>query len=296
MASRLRSARFAIDWHNFGYTMLALRLGTNHAVVRLCRRFEQVVGRRAEIHLCVSQAMQQVLRQDWRIAAAVLYDCSPEWFGRSRADARETILCDLLGVISSRTRLLVSPSSWTADEDYGLLLDGLRQCDERFRCEAAFNCASGKASLMVLLTGRGPLRARFEAEIAALKFSHVAIRTLWVEPEDYPRLLAIADAGICVHRSASGVDLPMKIADMFGSGLPVVAFDYGPCLRERVKPGITGLCFRTAEELAQHLYELFACYPAESPLLCTLRANVLSRAEHRWEDEWTAVARPLLLS
>jgi beta-1,4-mannosyltransferase len=296
IAARLRGARFAIDWHNFGYSMVALKLGSNHALVGLCRWFEQVVSRRADVHLCVSQAMQRILRQNWGITAAVLYDCSPDWFGRSPVNERETILSDLLGVISGRARLLVSPSSWTADEDYALLLEGLRQWDERLCSNAAFNSASEKPELMVLLTGKGPLRARFEAEIAQLTLCHIAVRTLWVDAPDYPRLLGIADAGICVHRSASGVDLPMKIADMFGSGLPVVAFDYGPCLRERVQPGVTGLCFRSAEELGQHLYELFACYPAESPLLHALRANVLSRAKHRWEEEWTAVARPLLLS
>uniref|UniRef100_A0A4W5JVF4 ALG1 chitobiosyldiphosphodolichol beta-mannosyltransferase n=1 Tax=Hucho hucho TaxID=62062 RepID=A0A4W5JVF4_9TELE len=41
----LRGTRFIIDWHNYGYTIMALSHGPDHLIVRLAQWYEQLFGR-----------------------------------------------------------------------------------------------------------------------------------------------------------------------------------------------------------------------------------------------------------
>lgn len=299
---RVRGARLIIDWHNLGHAMLALTLGADHPLVGLATAYERACGRLADGHLCVSRALGAALEERWAIAGAtVLYDRPADVFVSTPADARAALLrrlghgletC-LAAPDGNRAALIVSPSSWTADEDVDLLLGALAALDRRLLAAAG---ASGFGALRVVvaLTGDGPLRPRYQRRIDTLGLSAVLIRTLWLEAADYPRLVGAADLGLSVHRSASGLDLPMKIADMFGAGVPVCALGYAPCLREQIRDGETGVLFSDAAELAVQLERLLGAFPVRTTELDRLRANVAAHERVRWADAWEEAARPML--
>ena len=80
--------------------------------------------------------------------------------------------------------------------------------------------------LVCVITGKGPLKAHYQEVILQTTLNHVKICTPWLEADDYPVLVGSADLGICLHTSSSGLDLPMKVVDMFGCGVPVCAVNF----------------------------------------------------------------------
>jgi beta-1,4-mannosyltransferase len=92
-ASSWRRAAFVVDWHNFGYTLLALSLGRNNLLVSLYRWSENHYGKMATGSLCVTKAMQHELDQNWGVRAKVLYDQPPEFFRPALLEERHELFC-----------------------------------------------------------------------------------------------------------------------------------------------------------------------------------------------------------
>jgi beta-1,4-mannosyltransferase len=299
VAARCRRSRLIIDWHNFGFSLIALQLGAGHVLVRAARAYERRLAPLAKAHLCVSRTMRDRLREDWGLEATLLYDEPAEQFAPTPEHMRADILTRILAPMpfvpfdwrsTRRPALIVTATSWTADEDIGLLLDAAAKADRALKRSAAHGILP---DLFILITGAGRLRQAAEERIRRLKLERVHVHTVWLSPQDYPRLLGAADLGVSLHRSASGVDLPMKIADMFGAGLPVCALNYGSCITERIDHGHNGLLFSTADELAAQWLELFRGFPLRSPLLQRLHRGVAASASRRWIENWREQAAPL---
>jgi beta-1,4-mannosyltransferase len=292
VAARLRGARLVVDWHNLAWAVLALGIGARHPAVAVARWYEGVVGRRADAHLCVSAALAVELTRWGMAPVAVARDRPAARFAPLAADARTAArrrLLASLGLGGPAPAIVVSPTSWTRDEDFELLLEAVRRSE---------TLVAGRAfpDVLVLLTGRGALRADFEARAATLPDARFHVRTVWLEPDDYPAVLAAADLGLCLHRSASGLDLPMKIADMHGAGLPICVLDYGPSLDEVLQHDDTGLRFTDAEALAHQWIALLAPFPGPTPALDRLRANVEKARGVTWREGWESEARDILLA
>lgn len=288
----LRNTILVLDWHNFGYSLLALKLGAQHPFVAAYRYFETRMGRHAPSHICVSQAMARMLKGTHKIDARCLYDRPVRDIQPLGTDQRSKFLNSTSetapyakDILRGSWRLVVSSTSWTADEDFSILLDAL----SGYSAKAVDKTALPK--ILVVITGKGPLKDHYLRKIRQMnqrkQLQNVIISTAWLSTSGYASLLGSADLGISLHTSSSGVDLPMKVVDMFGAGLPVAGWSKFEAWPELVKEGQNGKGFGSAIELQKLLLELF--HPG-SQTLRKLKKGALKECERRWDDEWDAVA------
>jgi len=298
-ALRRRGVRFVIDWHNLGYTLLQLRLGRWHPAVRLARWYERRDARMVDANLCVSRGLAAFLESRFDVTQAqVLYDRPASAFtpiDRAERERFRLALFARLGIRANTVGFIVCPTSWTEDEDFDVVIEAVMRLEERIRGWEAGDAGRRFPDLVILVTGDGARRAEFERRFAGLPARRIQLRARFLEPEDYPRVVGSADLGLCLHRSSSGLDIPMKIADLFGAGVPVCALDYGACLAERVRHGDNGLLFSNGRQLADVLFELFEAFPADQKALERLRTGARKLARPTWEEGWTREARPVLL-
>ncbi|TFK30666.1 hypothetical protein FA15DRAFT_22483 [Coprinopsis marcescibilis] len=395
LVGRIRGSKVIVDWHNLGYSILALKLGKDHLFVRISKWLEQTFGRIAYAHLFVTRAMRDYLVKEWDLQGhkVVLHDRPPRHFHRASTQETHELFQKLDVTLKSQTCLkgflpecdppystpftqiqdnlqkpgnakgplrassprnapddipkyneirsptlrqdrpaiLVSSTSWTPDEDFSILLEALSLYENRAtelyeESRKSSPSQSGKIlpqkplllpRLLAIVTGKGPLKEKYMNQVAKLQKSWKWVRciSLWLEAEDYPILL---DLGVSLHSSSSALDLPMKVVDMFGCGLPVCALGFA-CLPELVKHGKNGLIFNDAPELAHQIERLFSSFPQATEL--SALASSLASASVRpstpanvhvskrynplrevdwtlstWEDSWAPAMRPLILS
>ncbi|KAH8920324.1 glycosyltransferase family 33 protein [Atractiella rhizophila] len=291
----VRNQRLMIDWHNTGYSILSLRLGTQHRLVKLAEWIERTWGQFADLHVFVSQKMQNDVSAQFQLIGKkiLLYDRPPATLHRLTSSDRSNFLHNFppSRPKESKEALLVSSTSWTADEDFSILLQALDDYETVFTSQKHKKLPR----LLMCITGKGgALKTAFEDQVRERKWTSVRVWTGWLPMVEYEQLLGSADIGISLHQSSSGFDLPMKVVDMFGCGLPVCALRFSS-IDELVLEGKNGHLFSTPPELASLLSKLLSDYPSFPSELDVLRAGIKEgmygvgdgqRKWRMWEEEW----------
>ncbi len=269
----------------------------------------------ANRHLCVTEAMKEYLgseRHFKRSKIRVLYDRPTDLFlkeigegEREEADERlwKGIKKDFKGFKSVKEAKgkdfwMVSSTSWTADEDLSILLKAgiLWKIDRKIK---------GKIVLFITGKDEGSLKKVFLESLSNLRLENIVVIPTWLEIyENYVHLLRWCDVGLCFHNSSSGLDLPMKIVDMFGVGIPVICCDFEDsqmetklkktALRELVRNGENGFVFslNKAEELEGYILK---CFMERDDILGKFRQNIEEFRKKSWENEWKKIVKPLII-
>jgi beta-1,4-mannosyltransferase len=303
IVSLLRGSHLLVDWHNYGHTILSKKSYKYNPLPWMYKQYECFFGKIiSTANLSVTDAMAgQLKKKPFNIKKPIftLHDRPAAAFQPIKSVAeRKAFLSQIPQtravadqIIAGTVRLIVSSTSWTPDEDFSILLDAL--------VGYAASSANGGIPIPILavITGKGEQKKMYEDQVKALEvaglLSGIRIMTAWLSVREYAGLLACADLGISLHKSTSGVDLPMKIVDMFGAGLPVAAYSAYESFSELVKEGVNGRGFETAEELSSILQELFISESGEDQLK-NLKKGAIKEGSLRWDEEWDRVVGRLV--
>ncbi|KAM9933969.1 hypothetical protein OXX80_006430 [Metschnikowia pulcherrima] len=260
-------SKLVIDWHNLNYSILNLRFkNLQHPLVRLMRLYERFLSRYAWLHITVTHQMKQFLSTEFGLKS------------------QHEVFAAVPHI--ENYKVLVTATSFTPDEDFDILLGALK----------LYHDSANSTPLFVLVTGKGPMKSQFLSRVAELAFSEkVIVKSAWLSAEDYPCILGVADLAVSLHTSSSGIDLPMKIVDFFGVGVPVVTLSF-PAIGESVKDGVNGLVVKESENgaITEELYDSIATALGDKTLLATLKKGAMAESEMRWNENWIKVLAPVV--
>lgn len=275
--------RLVIDWHNFGYSILALKLGRRHPFVYIHKAYEMIFGRIAYCHLTVSVAMARFLQDGFKMTARriiPLHDRPGDQFAPLNNNQRKKVINkhpDLFHDMQQDEKIVITSTSYTPDENLYTLLNAL----DRYK---------GKSALRVIITGKGPMYNEMKKEIESRtnEWKNVKVKQSWLSNEDYPRVLAVADIGVSLHESSSGIDLPMKVVDMFGCGVPVIALRFA-AIEELVQMNKNGVLVDGEETLGDALTTVFN----NEAFLHNIKREAMKETQLRWDNNWNTKIGPL---
>ncbi|EDO17003.1 hypothetical protein Kpol_1065p18 [Vanderwaltozyma polyspora DSM 70294] len=298
---RLTGCKLMVDWHNLGYSILQLKFNNNfyHPLVLISFVIEYIFSKSSDYNLTVTESMKDYLVNNFGLKKSrcyVLYDRPGLQFSpfqgslveRNDKIQSEPYMKNLVPLdfdLTKGDKLIVTSTSFTPDEDIGILIGSLKIYESSYQ-----KFDNNLPKILCVITGKGPMKEEIMKQVSDYKWNRCTIQFAWLSSEDYPKLLRLCDYGVSLHSSSSGLDLPMKILDMFGSGLPVLALNY-PVLDELVTHKENGLKFADRRELHESL--IFAMKDAE--LYEVLKENVLQESSKNWDSSWKPVMKKLNL-
>lgn len=294
------NTKIAIDWHNLNYSILRLKYhNKENFLVKFLKLYEKYLGRFADFHITVTEKMKHFLVNEFHFLETKIIPFhdrpGPQFVPRADLDITKNEFIKRLDLYSDIPSIedyciVVTATSFTPDENLDILLNALLEYDKKVSLE-------NLPPLLIIITGKGPLKQEFLRRVTSTKFlSSIIIRSDWLSMEDYAKVLAFADLGISLHTSSSGLDLPMKILDYFGCGLPVITLNF-PAISELVKDGENGLVTNPSRHLVEQdkeICRLLVQVFSQNSVLERIMKGALAESMFRWDQNWNENLAPYL--
>lgn len=300
----LRGSKFIIDWHNYGFTILEVNK-RNKLICKIAYLYEKFFSTKSHMNFVVSKAEQKDLKSRFGIDSICLPDRPVKGLFKFLNEKESEDLYKkykelsplLIKDKSKRPILMVSSTSWTPDEDFGMLLNSFIKTEKMILEDPNINKSDLK-KVLFLITGRGPMRDEFMNKVKEANLQIFQVNSIWLETDDYPKLLSLVDLGVSLHYSSSGIDLPMKVVDLFSACTPAAAVYY-PTIVELVKEEENGFIFKNEEDLCKifkKTIEEFS-FKGHYDKIDTYRNNLKKALnENDWVTQWINRVKPEIIN
>ncbi|KAI1713569.1 UDP-glycosyltransferase TURAN [Ditylenchus destructor] len=281
---------------------------------------EGYFAKTADWNLCASRAIQKGLRRRLGIKAlTTVYNKTPSWaFRPLNTEEKHNFLARMMKapdfatitsskhwptngddslffrktpsgemkLLDNRPLMVVFSTCLSLSEEFEAILEALEGYEKHAQSDIHQCADETKAlpKLLVTIIGEEPLKSFYLERIAKMDMRYVHIVITWLTAEDYPKILACADLGVSLRTSSPGVDLSMKVADMIGFHLPVLAKKYD-AIGELVVDNINGMFFDNSHELKQKLIELATGFPKFSTANSYILTERLGPGARKFEND-----------
>ena len=286
------NVQIIIDWHNLNWSILNLKYqNENHPIIKLMKFYEKYCSLKfADFNITVTKALKNYLIEEFGLNSdkiMTVYDRPSHIFQPlSSQNELKKILTNNESLFSKdvnynqlNDRILITSTSFTPDEDFIILVKCLKLMNEKL--------SGTNNRIIMIVTGKGPLQETFLKSINSYKWTNIVIKNVWLPISEYPNILKIADLGISLHVSSSGLDLPMKIVDLFGSGVPVVSMNY-PVIKELVNDDENGVILKDNKDEISMSDDILGLLfnKEEKDKYVNIKNGALLESQRRWDDEW----------
>ena len=334
-----RAATLIIDWHNFGFTILALKI-RNQTILNIYKYVEKMLFQLSDQNLTVTKTMKKFFIDKWNgnnNNIHVLYDKPTDMYYQELTQHQQqhndgllynelakyfnikpnnniTNPSNEMKQLKGNNLWMISSTSWTKDEDLNMLLTDniLTTIDNKIQQTYGNN---NDISIYLFVTGKdeGGLKEIFIKGYNDIKngLKYIKVYPIWLNKyETYIHLLRYCDLGLCLHNSSSGLDLPMKVVDMFGVCIPVISINYDinkmnqlmswnndkTAINELIIHNENGLIFNDSNELSSQIFLCFQMYK-KNPNECFKKwVKIIKNWKViSWEMDWKNKILPIIL-
>ncbi|OHT12404.1 hypothetical protein TRFO_17778 [Tritrichomonas foetus] len=275
----------SLKWNKYDYKLIFMR------------RFEEILLKLADYHICSTKAIQFILKIR-KINAFVIHDPKNPVFQNTKSiknakkddssinksDNEKFEVYNLIGINQKMDIQIINENGRIFDDSYFLIgipfpIFSISNLKSLLTIGKALDKQNAKACFIIFVSPK--IEKEITKEISKFHFSHIIFQIFLLNSDAYAFILRNCDFGIIFNTSHYGLEYSHELSDLLACKLPILALKHG-CVSEAVKEGVNGFIFENDIQLAKYLNSILI---AKNVDLEKMKDSYNSNHQN-WTQEW----------